>query len=178
MDIQCWRCGVDFDPTPYLPGAPCADCQLDEPMYEWVKFDEVKRLEEERKARHIKRLWARRYSDYEIGQVVGMARATVRDHRYRLGLEAHTFTGDEKWKDPEAVRRQVGDRMRGNNFKQGWGPGQKHGGGRPHKLTDEQMGEIISLIEANVKYTEIAKRYHIGTGTVSRIKNGGPGYAG
>jgi hypothetical protein len=125
--IECWRCGVFFDPAPFITGAPCPDCQLDEPPYEWLPFDEAKRLEEDRQNRHIKRLWARRMSDSEIGDVVGLAKRTVRDRRLKLGLEAHVFTGDEKWRDPEAVREVVGARMRGKSYKQGWAPGQKHG---------------------------------------------------
>ena len=126
--VECWRCGVEFDPTPFLPGAPCRDCQdFEEPTNEWTRFDEVKEREADRLIRHVTRLWKRRYSDNEIAEALGTTRAVVVRVRRDEGLEAHVFKGDEKWKDPEAVREQIGARMRGNNYKQGWGKGQKHG---------------------------------------------------
>ena len=123
--VQCWRCGVDFDPTPFIPGAPCRDCQdFEEPTNEWTKFDEVAQREVDRKNRHVERLWKRRYSDGEIADALGISREVVRGVRKRLGLEAHVFKGDEKWKNPEEVRRKIGDRMRGQHYKQGWKKGE------------------------------------------------------
>lgn len=122
--IECHRCGVDFDPAPFVPGAPCIDCQYEWPTDEFTRFDQVKEREEDRKNRHIKRLWGRRYSDNEIADALGLDRSSVRNRRIKLGLEAHTFTGDEKWRDPEAVKQKIGDRMRGQHYKQGWKKGE------------------------------------------------------
>jgi hypothetical protein len=66
-------------------------------------------------------------SDREIGEAVGLGHSTIQKRRVQLGLAGHAFTGDEKWKDPDVVRAAIGDRMRGNSYKQGWAPGQKHG---------------------------------------------------
>jgi hypothetical protein len=118
--VTCWRCGVDFDATAFLPAAPCPDCQLDEPMYEWVRFEDVKASEDARKRRHIERLYKRRYSDSEIAEAVGMSASHVNKIRRELGLPAHRFTGDEKWRDPEAVRAAISARKKGNHDKRGW----------------------------------------------------------
>lgn len=124
---RCGRCGVDFDASPYITGAPCADCQFYEPPNEWLKLDYVKAVENSRRDRHIERLVKRRYSDSEIGEAIGMSGKGVASRRRALGITANVFTGDEKWRDPDAVKEAIGARMRGNSYKQGWGVGQKHG---------------------------------------------------
>lgn len=115
---NCWRCGVTFDATEFIEGAPCADCQLDEPEYEWVKFGSNKgqpaQQYRERLERHIMRLHKRRYSDTEIGEALGITASAVGHWRRRHGVPAHSFMGDEKWRDPQKVVADLRERMMGN----------------------------------------------------------------
>lgn len=120
MVTNCWRCGVAFDASQFIEGAPCADCQLDEPENEWVKFGPWKQKGQksqqysERLERHIMRLHKRRYSDSEIGAAIGLTADAVAHWRRRHGVPAHSFMGDEKWRNPEKVLRDLSERMMGN----------------------------------------------------------------
>lgn len=110
----CWRCGVDFDPSPYIEGAPCPDCQLDDAPLEWLPLRDTMALYNERRDRLVTYFYKRRYSDVEIGAAIGMDATGVARVRRRLGFPAHKFTGDEKWRDPDKVRRESSQRMLGN----------------------------------------------------------------
>lgn len=117
---RCWRCGIDFDVSTFIEGAPCPDCQFDDAPGTWLRFDDVRRAEAERADRFVAILHKKRYSDSEIGEATGLHKSTVQKIRTRLKIPAHKFTGDEKWRDRDAVLNTLAERMRGQNYKQGW----------------------------------------------------------
>jgi hypothetical protein len=116
--VKCYRCGVLFDPTDFILDAPCADCQLDFPD-NFLRIDVVRAREEERINVLVERFYALRMSDSEIGAAIGVGRTVVATRRTKLGLPAHTFMGDEKWRDPEKVRSDLAERMQGNTYRVG-----------------------------------------------------------
>ena len=110
-DVTCWRCGVVFDGADYIPGAPCPDCQLDDPN-EYRKFNIVKVAEADRLEYLIRQLHSERYSDREIGAALGMSMEKARRARVKIGLKAHEFTGTEKWGDHDAVLERMREASR------------------------------------------------------------------
>lgn len=133
----CERCGVAFDATPYLPDAPCPDCQGYEPDGIWLKFDRLIPLVEQRRDDLIKRMYYKRASDREIGRALGMPWRTVGSVRRRLGIPGHQFSGDEKWGDPDAVRAAISERNRGKSNSQ-----------RAHKKGKPVQGSLEGYVGA------------------------------
>lgn len=98
---RCYRCGVDFDATEYVLGAPCADCQEDVPG-NWRKgWPKGVRLTPEvfsERAAQIKALYDKRMTDKEIAQALGISFSTANRWRSdKLGLPAHDWFPDEHW---------------------------------------------------------------------------------
>lgn len=95
----CYRCGVEFDASDYIPGAPCVDCQE---VYsgEWRKFNVVKADEAERRLKLVGELYHKKYSDRQIREALGLTEPQVRASRKILGLPGHTdLGGTAKWDD-------------------------------------------------------------------------------
>jgi hypothetical protein len=117
---------VDFDGSEFIDGSPCRDCQYEEPPGEWIRLDAAMAAYNERRERHLKRLYGMNYSDREIGEAVGMTEAGVRKWRERRGIAAHGFLGYEKWKDPEAYAEASRQRLLVDNpVKNRWLNGRK-----------------------------------------------------
>lgn len=85
----CWRCGVDFDASDYLPDAPCADCQLDYPG-NWLKGGFRTKTNEE-KAADIRYYWKQELNDVQIAAKLGIHQQTVASWRSKLGLAPNTW---------------------------------------------------------------------------------------
>lgn len=95
--IVCWRCGVDFDATPYQHGAPCPDCQED---FEGSFFSVWTQAGiDAAKERDVRRLHSENYNDREIASLLGTNRNSIWKIRNRLGLEANAVGGAQHWKD-------------------------------------------------------------------------------
>lgn len=125
--VTCWRCGVDYDPTPFIAGAPCEDCQLDVPG-DWVaggtsgylaeeiaEIDrEIARLKEVRKEleenrikfvdSEITRMNKVGQLDSEIAKILGYKPATIAMRRRKLDLKAPYRPEKHLWKDTEAQK--------------------------------------------------------------------------
>lgn len=84
----------------------------------WLKFDIIAKDIAERRELLIKQFYYKRMSDSEIAEALGLGKTTVGEVRRRLGLPGHQFSGDEKWRDPEAVRAQISERNKGMSNKQ------------------------------------------------------------
>jgi DNA invertase Pin-like site-specific DNA recombinase len=195
--VVCWRCGVDFDPTDYILGAPCSDCQLDYPD-NYLKLSVVVAQEAARRDKLIRELHFKRYSDSEIGEAIGMPRHRVQYWRGKLGLEAHQFKGDEKWRDPEKVREDLRKRMVENPIVQYRKTVSRTGAQReglprgftdeakkntPYatrfieqtngaKLTHKQVDEIRDRLDKHETGAALAREYKVSESTISRIKTG------
>lgn len=125
----CWRCGVDFDPTPYIGDAPCADCQLEVPG-DWLIIKHsggrITAEEYEHRAKRIKELHQEGLLDPEIAERMGLARSTISTWRKKLGLSAHSRPEKHMWKNPQAhiehaskmveKRKTVGRGQKPGNF--------------------------------------------------------------
>lgn len=125
----CYRCGVDFDPTPYIGDAPCPDCQLDVPG-DWLiikqKGGRLTAEERERRTKRIKELHQEGLLDPEIAERMGLARNTVSTWRKKLGLPAQRRPEKHMWKDQDAhiehastmvsKRKTVGRGQKPGNF--------------------------------------------------------------
>jgi hypothetical protein len=123
--ITCWRCGVDFDGTEYLPGAPCEDCQYDveEPEIGWLRPNGWKRLKErEYRAKRkelVRYFYDQGYADTQIAEKLGMDKSTVKRVRTdELKLPVHDtikldeydpFLQDSLNKQSKTGRRTGGD---------------------------------------------------------------------
>lgn len=104
MTKTCWRCGVDFDSTPFIGDAPCIDCQEDVPG-EWLIIKQPKRLTKAQLAereQRIRELHQEGLLDPEIAERLGIARSTVSTWRKRLGLAPQYRPDKHMWKDKEA----------------------------------------------------------------------------
>lgn len=83
----CWRCGITFDTTDFLPGAPCADCQwdVDEPELGWLSPNGMKkqmqRDYQEKRRELVKHYYDQGYGDRQIGERLKMNVNTVGDVR-------------------------------------------------------------------------------------------------
>lgn len=125
---ECYRCGVEFDATPFRPGAPCIDCQEDiggDWSNYWLKGGlpdpEKMRLREE----DIRRLHKRAMTDPQIAAELGIHRTTVVKWRKRLKLPANATGGAQHWKDyaatieklrsPEHAQRILAGQRKGRN---------------------------------------------------------------
>lgn len=79
----CWRCGVDFDGTPYLPGVPCEDCQFDvvEPDIGWLKPGVLKERMQEEYREHrrmlVKYFYDIGYDDAQSADILGLNSSVV-----------------------------------------------------------------------------------------------------
>ena len=70
----------------------------------------------EERAEAITNLWKRRMSDAEIADALGISSRTVLRWRNKLNLEGHTFTGSEKWRDPEKTMADIRQRATDNRL--------------------------------------------------------------
>lgn len=134
---ECERCGIAFDGTPYLPDAPCYDCQGYDPDGVWLRFDLLSDRVQQRRNDLIKQLYYKRMSDSEIGDALGLVKSVVQRVRTKMGLPAHHFSGDEKWRDPAAVRAQISELNKGKSNAQ-----------RAHKKGKPVQGSLEGYVGA------------------------------
>lgn len=101
LDI-CYRCGVDFDASPYRPGAPCIDCQEDiggDWRNHWLRGGVVTPEKMALREADIRRLHKRNMTDPQIAEELGIYTKTVLKWRKRLELPANATGGAHHWKD-------------------------------------------------------------------------------
>lgn len=106
--IICWRCGVEFDPAPFIEHAPCPDCQLDVPgqWYNVFRRDVLAQM----KYDIFIRLYEQRLSDKAIAAKLGVSTSMVRDFRLRHELPAvgeAGLTGENADKHLEYLRSEA-----------------------------------------------------------------------
>jgi hypothetical protein len=101
----CWRCGVDYDASKYLLGAPCEDCQLDVPG-NYVKYGKRGRLRAAELAERnemVKLLHRQRLTDPEIAEALGYrSRQAIQAVRKRFGLAQVDRPDKHLWKSQAA----------------------------------------------------------------------------
>jgi hypothetical protein len=104
----CYRCGVDFDGTLFVPTAPCPDCQEDMPDTNWFKGWSRANLTPEvfaERSAQVKALYDKRLTDKQIAGALGISLSTAtRWRRDKLNLPAHSWFPDEHW-GPDARER-------------------------------------------------------------------------
>ena len=87
----CYRCGVDFDASLFIPDAPCEDCNLDVPG-RWLRGWSKGTTTEEKEA-DIRELYAKHLSDPQIAKYLGISPQTVLRWRHKLELPGYTDLG-------------------------------------------------------------------------------------
>lgn len=104
---ECWRCGIEFDASDVLQGAPCPDCRLSLEPFEWRKLNAVVEAEERRKIALVRAGWQERLPDAVIAENIGLNKHQVTYLRKKLGLEGHDFSGTQLWGDIDEVREKI-----------------------------------------------------------------------
>lgn len=106
---ECWRCGIEFDASDVLEGAPCPDCRLSLEPFEWRKLNVVAAEEELRRQALVKEMWEMRWPDNRIADSAGLTVRQVVTTRNKLGLAGHIFNGKELWGDEDAVLKKISE---------------------------------------------------------------------
>jgi hypothetical protein len=104
----CWRCGVEFDQSPFPKTYPCIDCQEELPPPPPGPFGRPQTptkpltpgLRAEREMA-IWNLWKLNKNDQQIARELGISDVTVFRYRKKLGLAARSRGGNGT---PEAIK--------------------------------------------------------------------------